>query len=212
MPDPTDQPTPDASPTPAHVIVTYDADLPSGLRALTCRMSDAYPDGTVVEDPPADAPILLRTTASRFGILHIRIGEVATPDAPPVWFVHVDEPDATPRATNLVAFVGDRFPAGTVIDNRQFATLGIRSDGQAGAIRWYPGGGLVHQVYVARAWRGRQLASHIIYAAAGFHRAKGWPGWLRGDGRLTELGQKLMARSRHPQRFAPLTEVMPPMD
>jgi len=212
MPCPTDRTSSEESRFPAHVIVTYDATLPSGVRALTCRLDDAYRDGTVLENPPADAPVLLRTAASRYGILHVKMGEFVTPDAPPAWFVHVAEPAATPPATNLVAFVSDRFPPGTVIDNRHFATLGIRSDGQAAAIRWYPRGGLVHQVFVAPHWRGRQLASHIIYAAEAFHLANGWPGWLHADGRLTELGQKLMARTRHPQRFAPLTEVMPPMD
>jgi hypothetical protein len=198
--------------SPAHIIVTVDGVLPSGLRLVTCRLDDSYPDGAVVAKPHADAQVLMRTAVSRQGILRVDFADFATPGAPPTWFVHVDEPQSAPRATNLVAFVGDRFPAGTIIDGRQFATLGIRSESQVAAIRWYPRGGLVHQVFVAPQWRRHQLAIHIIYAAEALHRAQGWPGWIHGDGRRTELGQKLMSGMRHPQRWAPLTEVMPSMD
>lgn len=197
---------------PAHIIVTDDGVLPSGLRRVTLRLDDSYPDGAVVPDPPDDAPVLLRTKSSMRGMMQIEFGDFVTPQAPPTWFVHVDEPDSSPRATNLVAFAGNRLPAGTVIDNDEFATMGIRSQGQVGAIRWYPRGGLVHQVFVDPPWRRRQVAMHIIYAAEALHRARRWPGWIHGDGRRTELGQQLMKGIRHPQRIAPLSQQMPSMD
>lgn len=210
MPEASSDPHP--QPLPAHLIVTVDRVLLSGLRAVTIRLDDSHPDGALVEEPPADAPVLARTTASPHGVLRVEVDEAITPRAPRPWFVLVEEPKASPPAVNMVAFLSSRFPPGTVLADAEFARLGIRSEGQVAALRWYPRGGLIHQIYVAKPWRGRQLATHLLAAAEAVHRSHGWPGWLHGDGRLTELGQRLLTRSRHPQRFAPLREIMPPMD
>ena len=197
---------------PAHLIVTVDRVLLSGLLAVTIRLDDSSPDGAQVENPPADAPVFARTVSSLHGILHVEVGDSVAPRAPMPWFVLVQEPRAARPAVNLVAFASSHFPPGTVLADAEFARLGIRSEGQVAAVRWYPHGGLVHQVYVAKPWRGRQLATHLLAAAEAVHHSHGWPGWLHADGRLTELGQRMLTRSRHPQRFAPLREVMPPMD
>jgi hypothetical protein len=191
---------------------TPERKLDSGLWQVTCRLNDAYPDGSRVDDPDLTAPVFWRTLPAEHGLVRFELAGFATPAAPKVWFVNVDEPRASPKATNLVAFANDRMPAGTILSRYQFATLGVSNDEQAGAVRWYPANGLVHQIFVATAWRRRQLATHLLYAAGAFHQANGWPGHLHGDGRRTELGERLVAGLRHPGRFQSLTETMPTMD
>jgi hypothetical protein len=56
------------------------------------------------------------------------------------------------------------------------------------------------------------LGTVLIYAAEALHQAQGWPGHLHGDGRRTDLGSRFAAGVRHPQRVAPLTDLMPDMD
>jgi hypothetical protein len=112
----------------------------------------------------------------------------------------------------LVGFEGPEVPAGSVIQDGAFFHLPVRSDDQAGAIRWYRDEAVVHQVYVGEAYRRRHVATAMIYAASAYHQLHGWPGRLHSDGRYTELGQSLVAGLRHPDRIAPLQEAMPPMD
>jgi hypothetical protein len=195
-----------------HSIYTPDFELENGLWAVTCRLSDEHPDGSTVADPNPAWPMFWQTTASTDGLLHIRMADFVTPDAPDVWFVYVDEPKADPPAANLVAYANDRMPAGTVITKYRFATLGVHNDEQVAAIRWYPRDGLIHQVFVSEQWRRQALGTRIIYSAGAFHIANRWPGRLHGDGRRTDLGEKFVAGLQKPERVAPRTAVMPPMD
>lgn len=176
--------------------------------------SEDHPDGAIVEaaGDDVDGALIWRSRASDAGILSIALGPDAVPGAPDLWFVKVDEPRATPPACNVVAFASDDFPPGTVITNYRFATAQVANDKQVGALRWYPRDGLVHQVYVAPDWRRRRVGSAVIYAASAIHQSHGWPGKLHSDGRRTDLGDMFVAALRHPERIAPLTETMPPMD
>jgi GNAT superfamily N-acetyltransferase len=99
-----------------------------------------------------------------------------------------------------------------VISNMTFASVGAAADPQAGAVRWYPSSGVVHQVYVSEEWRRHRLGTALLYTADAFHHANGWPGALRSDGRRTDIGERFVAGLRHPHRIRPRDTVMPPMD
>ncbi len=187
--------------------------LPSGLWIVAAYQNDDHADGDVV-DASAGAPGLpwiWRTREPDRGILAVDLAPELQEQSPPLWYVNVDEPVATPSATNLVAFATHHFAPGTIISRYAFATSGVDNQLQAGALRWYRTG-IVHQIFVAQEWRRKFVASTLLYAASAFHQANGWPDYLRSDGRRTDLGDRFAAGTRHPQRFAPLEETMPPMD
>ncbi|MCU1507755.1 MAG: N-acetyltransferase [Glaciihabitans sp.] len=193
-------------------VYSADSQLSNGLWAMTCRLSDDHPDGSTVEHPDPARPLFWRTLESAEGLVRVEFAEFVTPEAPPVWFVYVDEPMANPPAAILVAYANDRMPAGTVISKHRFPTLGIHSNEQVAAVRWYPADGLIHQLYVTEKWRRQQLGTRILYAAGAFHIANRWNGKLHADGRRTDLGERFVAAAQKPERAAPLTETMPPMD
>jgi GNAT superfamily N-acetyltransferase len=175
-------------------------------------MTDEESDGAFVETPDPLWPILWTTSGSDRGILRVAIAPLIAPAAPALWFVQIDEPRSSPPATHLVAFANDARPVGTVVNQYQFATMGVHSDEQAAAVRWYPRDGLVHQVYVAPQWRRHQVGTLILYAAGAVHQSMGWPGRLHSDGRRTAAGDALTSNILHPVRIAPLSETMPDMD
>lgn len=185
----------------------------SGLWDVSAYGSEDAADGTIQDGgiEPDQEPAWT-TLPTETGLVKIRIGAYLLPAPPALWFVWVDEPRASPAATNLVAFGGDRFAPGTVVSHYTFATAGVPNGEQAGAVRWYPGGGQVHQVFVSPEWRRRNVASTLLYTADAFHQANGWDGKIHGDGRRTALGQMLLAGLLHPNRAKKLTEQMPSMD
>jgi len=187
--------------------------LNSGLWEASAFGLDDVTDGTVQDGghEPDQEPAW-STSEVESGLLKVTIGGYLLPNPPALWFVSINEPRADPAATNLVAFGGDRFEPGTIVNRYTFATAGVPNGEQAGAVRWYPGGGLVHQLFVAPAWRRQFVASTMLYVADAFHQANGWEGKVHGDGRRTALGQMLSAGLRHPNRAKQLTEEMPPMD
>jgi GNAT superfamily N-acetyltransferase len=195
-----------------NIVYTRTAKLDREGFAVTARTTDQHPDGTYVEHPDAAWPLVWQTAASDRGILSITVSNLIAPDAPDLWFVRIDEPKGTPPAVHLVAFAGDTRPAGTVVNNYQFATMGVRSEEQAAAVRWYPRDGLVHQIYVAPKWRRLQVGTKLLYAAGALHQSMGWSGKLHSDGRRTPAGDALTSTIPHAVRIAALTETMPPMD
>lgn len=197
---------------PRNIVYTRGRRLESGVFEMSARMTDDASDGALVAAPDADWPILWETFESERGILSVRVADFVAPDAPALWFVQIDESHSDPPATHLVAFASDVRPAGTVLNHYQFATLGVHSDEQAAAVRWYPRDGLVHQVYVAPQWRRRQVGTLLLYSAGAVHQSMGWSGRLHSDGRRTPAGNALTSSILHPVRIAPLTETMPDMD
>lgn len=191
-----------------------DATLASGLLAVSGYVVDSGTDGGVVAraELPPGAERLWATRESARGLLTIDLEHASIPEAPVLWFVIIPEPRASPPATNLVAFAGDQLEAGTVINNYMFATMGVENSAQAGAVRWYPQTGVVHQVYVAQEWRRKQVGTAVLYAASAFHQANGWPGNLHSDGRRTAIGELFVAGLRHPQRITARDAELPPMD
>lgn len=202
--------------TPSNVWYIRDGQLDSGNWRVSAYRGPEHPDGTVVAYPElgetAGAALIWRSEPSERGIVRVRVPLEEVPDAPPLWFVHVDEPKASPSATNLVAFRTDDFEPGTIISRYTFATAGVHNDKQAGAVRWYRDSAIVHQVFVSREWRRQHVGSSLLYAADALHQSLGWEGHLHSDGRRTTLGQQFIASIRYPGRFAPLEQVMPPMD
>jgi hypothetical protein len=188
--------------------------LPDGRWRVRCLFSDDHPDGTTVDDPG--------DTEGRFEIWHadlddegrprLLVNPDAVPDAPAMWFVALPEPTAERPAMTLVGFDQDVVPAGSVINDGTFFHLPVRSDDQVGAIRWWTGEAVVDQVFVSERFRRRHVASALIYAASAYHQLHGWPGRLHSDGRRTSMGEQLVAGLRHPDRIAPLSDLMPPMD
>jgi GNAT superfamily N-acetyltransferase len=197
---------------PTNIVYVRGEPISDGVWATTARMTDAGIDGGYDQEADVGWPILWQTFPSERGILRVDVAPVVAPEAPAVWFVLIHEPKAEPAATNLVGFVGDALPPGTVVGRYQFATMGVRSEEQVAAVRWYPRDGLVHQVYVAPAWRRQQLGSLILYTAGAVHQSMGWSGKLHSDGRRTTAGDALTSNILHPVRIAPLSESMPDMD
>ena len=207
-------PQPDSAPRSSALWYRRFEQLPSGLWLAEAREGDAQLDGSVHDASQVEGVgrVVWRTARTERGILRIDAPESRIPDAPDLWFVEVDEPRAQPAgACNLVAFATDAYEPGTVISRFAFAGLGIPNDRQAGAVRWHRHG-LVHQIFVADGMRRRFVATAILRAADAWQQAHGWPGKVHGDGRRTELGQQFVAALEFPQRYADLTETMPPMD
>lgn len=188
--------------------------LPGGRWRVRCLLGGDHPDGVVVEDPgdTSDLFELWRADVDDQGRPRLHVHPDAVPGAPAMWFVALPEPSATPRAMTLVGFDDPVVAPGTVIPDGAFFHLPVRSEDQVGAVRWWPDEAIVDQVFVGAAWRRRHVATAVIYAASAYHQLHGWPGRLHSDGRRTTLGEQLVAGLRHPDRIAPLEDLMPPMD
>lgn len=144
------------------------------------------------------------------GVTALRVGAPFAPKAPPVWFLEVPEPDSSPPATNLLAFVTGGPTAGSLVGRGQASDLPLTRADQLGAVRWYPATGEVDQVYVAPAHRRQHLGSALIAAAATLSVARAGPR-LWGDGQRTALGEDLRNARSWRDRAADLTHLAPPM-
>jgi GNAT superfamily N-acetyltransferase len=146
-------------------------------------LSADFPPGTVVDLPGSRLPtgwqVAVTTEADR-----VRSVAVALPGAPLLWYVELPEPDAT----TLVAFSDPRYADGAVLPSAEARAAGVAGDDQVAALRWWPGTGLVHQVYVQPAHRRRGVAGKLAQAGGGIQAARGLPD-LHGDGRRTDLGE-----------------------
>ena len=198
--------------TPAWYV--REAALPGGRFQVRCIIDDAQSDGVVLEDPIDDKGMFLqwRAELDDKGRPRLSISPLAVPGTPELWFVDVPELEANPPARSLVGFATDHLPAGTVVSNATFFSMPVKSDQQAGAVRWWFEDGVVDQVYVAPEWRRRGVASRILYSADAYHQFNGWPQSVHSDGRRTALGEALVAGLRFPDRIAQLTDEMLPMD
>lgn len=184
---------------------------PSGLRLAEAWADAVHAEGAYSDDEPGDAELVWRTSAVERGLLKVTIPPHRAPGAPALWFVVVDEPRAQRPACNLVAYSDDALPAGTIVSNHAFAGLGVRSDTQLGAVRWYRDG-LVHQIFVSPDHRRQNIGTALLHAAGAWQQANRWPGFLHSDGRRTMLGQLFLAAKQYPNRVRALTETMPDMD
>jgi hypothetical protein len=197
-----------------------------GWWLVDCHFDDRIPDGhTVAADTETaglgdlgdlgdldDSPRIWSTAVDPAGRLRVTVDDWAAPGAPACWFVLL-VPEGRERASaTLVAYPTGHLDPGTVVSDAVFFGLPVRSSAQIAAIRWWRDDGCVDQVFVGPEHRRTHLATKIVYAASAVHQAHAWPGRLHSDGRRTDLGQRLVAGLRHPDRIAPWTARMPPMD
>lgn len=190
------------------------AELPGRRWQVRCLFSDDHLDGTVVDDP-GDTDGLFQIWQAGLddeGRPQVLVNPDAVPGAPAMWFVSLPERNVPRPAMTLVGFDADLVPAGSVINDATFFHLPVSNDDQVGAIRWWHEEAVVDQVFVSDRYRRRHVASALIYAASAYHQLHGWPGRLHSDGRRTTMGEQLVAGLRHPDRIAPLSTLMPPMD
>jgi ribosomal protein S18 acetylase RimI-like enzyme len=166
--------------------------------------SDRYPNGSRITLGAATAA---EQTASHVVCEALFVaGDVA----PPVWFAEIREPTAQPPAVNLVAFTEAGQKRGALIDEARLASVPVASEDQLGALRWYPGTGQIHQVYVAPAWRRRHIADALLAAAETLSVARDWPG-LWANGLRTAVGEEFRNANPWAARAADLTHLAPPM-
>ncbi|GAB3348762.1 GNAT family N-acetyltransferase [Modestobacter lapidis] len=174
-------------------------------------LSMEFPPSTVVDLPggrrPSGWQVAVRTDVAG-GRVHAVA--VALPEAPLLWYVELPEPGDA--ATTLVAFSDTRYAEGTVLDADTATVAGVTGSQQVAALRWWPGTGLVHQVYVAAGHRRRGVGRKLGQAAFGIQAARRLPA-LHGDGRRTDLGEQWRAGLPDvvASRMAARSEVMPPM-
>jgi GNAT superfamily N-acetyltransferase len=182
-------------------------------QTLVAVLSAEFPAHTVVHLPggrrPTDWKVAVQADVDGMRIHRV---EVALAGGPLLWYVELPEPGARPAASTLVAFSDVRFDEGTVVAADRARRAGVDGARQVGALRWWPGSGLVHQIYVAPEHRRRGVGNKLARAAFGIQAVRGLPP-LHGDGRRTELGEEW--RNGLPAaiiaRMAPLSEVMPAM-
>ena len=189
---------------------------PNGRWTVCCYQNDLREDGSIA-DPgslpslPPDADVLWRADVGPSDRAVITVTETGAPGAPPAWFVVIrQQQDGRPRVT-LVGFCTDHVADGTVVPDAAFFTMPVRSESQAGAIRWWADTAVVDEIYVQPEMRRSNLGSKLIYTASGYHQHHGWPDRLHSDGRRTDLGQEFVVGLRHPARMAPWTHRAAPM-
>jgi GNAT superfamily N-acetyltransferase len=211
---PTDPSRPGVSPlTPD--IIWYAAIADEGSASLTAFTSADFRDGTVVgaEDlADVDLAAVPSLWHARYEPATGRLLSVQVPgNANRMWYVEVGEPDGAPPAVNLVAYETRHFPADMVVDAAIFRPLAIRSEEQLGAIRWWPGTGQIHQVYVQPLRRRQGIATALLYAAAAHLMVSGSPRGLWASGDRTQLGEALAHGLPHPQRVRVHRRLAAPM-
>lgn len=188
------------------------------LRWAALLQSEEHPDGTLLELPEAEAelalqdqPLVGRAHVGPDGTLtRVEVSAEAAPKAPPLWFLELDEPEATPPATTLLAFSGHDVDPGTFLDRTGLQGVAVTSDDQLGAYRWVPHSGFVDQLYVTPQWRRRSIGTALIAAASLVVIARGWPR-MWSDGQRTAEGDRMRSAARWSHRTDDLTHLMPPM-
>jgi GNAT superfamily N-acetyltransferase len=187
------------------------------LAFLAAVASSRHPDAAVVELAHdvalAEAGEDTMCTAHFDGdgrVHRLVVAARAAPKAPPLWFTEIRESASRPPAVHLMAFTGSGVAAGTLLDEHDVRGVGVTTEDQLGAVRWWPGTGEVDQIYVTPQWRRHSIARALIIAAGTLGTARGWPR-LWGDGQRTELGERWVATSQWRERAAPLTHIAPPM-
>jgi GNAT superfamily N-acetyltransferase len=185
------------------------------VRFVVVKSGD-QPDGTRLELPEQEADAAIGPHAfcvagfdSDGAVTRLAPTTVAAPKAPPLWLAELPE-ESTPRADNLVAFVGHGVPAGSLLGPADLAEVGVTSADQVGAARWYPATGEVDQVYVQPEWRRRTIASALMAACGPLNVVRGLPR-VWGDGQRTALGDRFVKASPWSDRGAELTHLAPPM-
>jgi hypothetical protein len=169
----------------------------------------------LLDDPTAQGFAFCLTAAGKTRVTRVRIRPDAmfglAAGAPDLWYVLLIEPDADPVAANLIAFATKAFPDGAIVDDVAATAAGLTAADQVGALRWYPGSGQVHQVFVAPEWRRHHVAIKLHMAAELIRAGRGWPP-IRGGEIRTDLGEAYISSLGESPRITPRIASAPPMD
>ena len=176
--------------------------------------SDEHPDGAEIAVDPGwrepDGTLGTVVLGDLGAAVAVEVRH-AKPETPAMWFLELRELTGRPPAVSLVAFTGRGIEAGRVLDRTAGGNVGVTSEDQVAAIRWYPATGEVDQIYVAPEQRRRGIATHLLIATGMWSVANGW-GRLWSDGQRTVLGEQLLhSRDDWRHRAADLTHIAPPM-
>lgn len=179
--------------------------------------SDAHADAERVDLPEPEALAAVGDDAfcvARFGVrgevTGLSVMALGAPKAPPLWFVELAEPAATPPAISLVAFSGHGVDPGRLLDLTALSDVAVRTEDQLGATRWYPATGEVDQVYVQPARRRQSIGTALMVAAGTLTVVRGGPR-IWGDGQRTAMGDRWRNASPWASWGAELTHLAPPM-
>lgn len=188
---------------------------PEGRSVLVSVAGPGFPDGTVVDLPgPPAHPAGWLAEAHVHDEGHVpalvRVSPDLAPGSPHLWFAL--GPAGSGDAVDLVAFSTDALPDGRVVGVDDLATAGVTWADQVGAVRWSPTSGAVDQVYVAARYRRRRIGTRLVATADAVRIGLGWAP-LRGDGRLTDLGDAWLSAQSDAwrARLPPSVERQPPM-
>jgi GNAT superfamily N-acetyltransferase len=129
-----------------------------------------------------------------------------------LWWVEVPETSADPPALNIVAYDAPVLAPGSVIDDVAFTSLPVRADMQAGAYRWWPSTGEVHQMYVAPEGRRQGVGIALGTFAWTYAWLRDWPAQFTG-GYRTDQGEAFLETTKPwwSGRMGPRTHISPPM-
>ena len=201
---------PDAAPDPIGWWARF-RDADPGRTTLTAVVSDAYPSGSVVDQPDDRCPPGWVVSVVSAGERPVQVA-LAQAGLPLIWWVVVPEPAADLAATTVLAFSDERYGHGQVLDAESARLAGVRGEHQVGAVRWRPGSGVVHQLYVAPQHRRRGIGGALVTAAFALQFAADGVR-LHGDGRRTDDGEAWRAHlPGHLQHwFEPWSQRLPPM-
>lgn len=181
-------------------------------------LSGSYPEGTVVltDDIGHERLVDESDVASR--VRWDDAGKVAcveatarvAPNAPPLWFVELEETETDPPRSTLVAFTGHDVAPGTLLDREGGTQAPVASTDQVAAIRWTPATGEIDQIYVDPQWRRRSVGTAMIAVVEALNTGRGLsPVW--GDGQRTAEGDRWRTAGIWQHRSAELTHLAPPM-
>lgn len=179
--------------------------------------SSRHPDGTELELGEVEAVEQVGTEAfgyARYGpegeVVGLEVTAHSAPKAPPLWFAELRQPSSNPPTTTLLAFTGHGVEPGTLLDRVALRQVGVTSEDQLAAFRWYPHSGFSDQVYVSPQWRRQTIGTGLLAAGGTLTFARGWPR-LWSDGQRTAEGERMRQSSRWGHMTQDLTHLMPPM-
>ncbi|TPX05185.1 GNAT family N-acetyltransferase, partial [Schumannella luteola] len=173
----------------------------TGLALVEAWEGVGHPEGAYVARVPDDATLAWRTSATPHGLLHVGIPFERAPDAPPLWFLAIDESHGRAPSATIAAYTGDQLPDGTIVGSLGFARLGVPADAQLGEVRWFRDG-LVHHIHVDPAFRRRDIGTSLLHAAGAWQQANRWPGYLHARRPRNRLVRRFLDRFDLPGRIS----------
>lgn len=188
--------------------------MDGGTGHMVSYRSTRFDDGTVVDRDDLTETDLTEDEfrwEADFDPANGRLLSVDVRGGPPMWFVEDDSGmSADPLEMALIAFASFHFPPGFMLSNDEFEGMPVTSEEQIGAIKWWPGNGQIHEIYVQPAHRRQGVGGALIHAAGAHQITAGRP-TLWSSGERTDLGEAFARARGGALRAAPWGRRMPPM-